>query len=64
MDAFSSNYGTSLDPCLFCLNVCSRDWHGIMDRDNQQAGEAEGGKICDPPGKIHRRHSVAYSVRN
>lgn len=56
MDAVSSNYETSVEQQLilvYCLNVCSRDWHGIMDRDNQQADEAEGGKICEPPGKIH-----------
>lgn len=34
------------------------DWDGIMERDNQQDGEAEGVKICDPtsgsnpPGKL------------
>lgn len=33
---------------LCCFFVLS-DWDGIMERDNQQDGEAEGVKICDPP---------------
>lgn len=48
-------FRATVDPDLFRFS----DWHGIMERDNQQADEAEGVQICHPPsdckpaGKIH-----------
>lgn len=53
-------FGAPVDAGLFPLTAARfSDWHGIMERDNQQADEAEGVQICHPPsdckpaGKIH-----------
>ncbi|KAI3369972.1 hypothetical protein L3Q82_024772 [Scortum barcoo] len=42
-----SGRSATSDTCIIIEN----DWHGIMERDNHQEGEAQGVKICDPPSE-------------